>query len=74
MKSVISTSWRSVLLEIKQLNFLFYLVGAKSPISVVKEAGWTPEPVSALWNIDKSVALAGNRTPAVQPVTRRYTH
>jgi hypothetical protein len=33
-----------------------------------KEAGWTPEPVWTLWNGEKDVALAGNRTLAVHSV------
>jgi hypothetical protein len=37
------------------------------------EGGWVPEPVSTLYSIEIFVALAGNRTPAVQPVASHYT-
>jgi hypothetical protein len=37
------------------------------------EARWAPEPVCTLWSREKYVAPAGNRTPAVEPVARRYT-
>jgi hypothetical protein len=33
----------------------------------------SPEPVWTLWRREKSLVPAGNRTPAVQPVTRHYT-
>jgi hypothetical protein len=37
-----------------------------------QEAGWAPEPVWTLWR-EKPLTPARNRTPVVQPVTRRYT-
>jgi hypothetical protein len=36
------------------------------PIRV--EAGWDPEPVQAQKSEEKYLALAGNRTPTVQPI------
>jgi hypothetical protein len=38
------------------------------------ESWWAPEPVWTLWSTDKSLAPAGNQTPAVQSVARRYRH
>jgi hypothetical protein len=37
------------------------------------EVGWDPEPVRTLWRKGKSLAPAGNGTPAVNTVPRRYT-
>jgi hypothetical protein len=39
---------------------------------VVYEAGSAPETVWRLWSTDQSIALAGNQTPTVQPMARRY--
>jgi hypothetical protein len=44
-------------------------------VPTVYEAGWAPEPVWTLWCREKSFFFsAGNRTPAVQPVTHPYTN
>jgi hypothetical protein len=43
------------------------------PVSIRYEARWTTGPVWTLCSGEKSHALAGNRTPAFQPVARRYT-
>jgi hypothetical protein len=48
--------------------------GEKPPVPIGQEAGWAPEPVSKLWSTEISLAPAGNRIPAVQPVARRYTN
>jgi hypothetical protein len=38
-----------------------------------REAEWALNPVWTLWDKEKSLAPAVNRTPAVQPIARRYT-
>jgi hypothetical protein len=43
------------------------------PVLIELEAEWIPEPVWTLWSREKSLAPAGTRTPAVQPVHRQYT-
>jgi hypothetical protein len=43
--------------------------GKYSPELIVIEAGWVPE---LFWSREQSLAPAGNLTPAVQPVVRRY--
>jgi hypothetical protein len=45
----------------------------ESPVPIVLEAGWVPEPVWRVSGREESLALAENRTPAVQPVACRYT-
>jgi hypothetical protein len=39
------------------------------PVSIGQEAGWALELVWTLCSTEKYIALTGNRTPAVQPVT-----
>jgi hypothetical protein len=39
--------------------------GKRTPLPTGYEAEWAPEPVWTLWSTEKSLALAGNRTPAV---------
>jgi hypothetical protein len=45
----------------------------ESPIPIVQEDGWALEPVWSLWRREKYLAFAGNWTPVVQLVARRYT-
>jgi hypothetical protein len=49
------------------------LSGKDPPVPIGKEAGWASEPVWTLWSTEKSLVLARNLPPAVQPVARRYT-
>jgi hypothetical protein len=42
------------------------------PVPIRWEAEWGTEPIWKLWR-EKSFTTTGIRTPAVQPVTRRYT-
>jgi hypothetical protein len=46
--------------------------GEQHPVSIGQGAKWVPEPDLTLWNREEFVAPAGNRTPIVQPVARRY--
>jgi hypothetical protein len=47
--------------------------GKKPPVQIGYEAGWARGPVWTLWSTENSLAPTGNRTPAVQSVTCRYT-
>jgi hypothetical protein len=45
----------------------------RAPAALSPEVdGWALEPIWMLWTIEKSLALAGNRTSAVQTVTHSY--
>jgi hypothetical protein len=44
---------------------------ALPPVLIGWEAGRAPEQVWTLLRREKSLALAGSRTPAVQPIARR---
>jgi hypothetical protein len=41
--------------------------GEEPPVPIGYEAGWAPEPVWTLWSREKSIAPAGDWTPAAQP-------
>jgi hypothetical protein len=41
------------------------------PVPIEQEAGWASEPVWTQGLEEKSSALAGDRTPIVQPVVRQ---
>jgi hypothetical protein len=43
-------------------------LGIYPTVSIGRGADWTPEPVWTLWRTEKSLALAGDRTPIVQPI------
>jgi hypothetical protein len=45
--------------------------GKQPPVRTESEVG--SEPVWTLWSGQKSLSASGNRTPAVQPLARRYT-
>jgi hypothetical protein len=47
--------------------------GKESPVPIVQEAVWAPEPVWTQRVEEKSSASVGYRTPAVQSVVRHYT-
>jgi hypothetical protein len=49
------------------------LLGNVPSVPIGQEAVWAPERVWTLWSKEKFLALAGNRTPAVQPEAHRYT-
>jgi hypothetical protein len=52
-----------------QLHAPAALPPVKEPqIPIGQETGWDPEPVWMLWSKERTLATAGNRTPAVQPV------
>jgi hypothetical protein len=47
--------------------------GKEAALPIGEEVRWASEPVWTMWRKEKSLALVGNQTPAVQPVARRYT-
>jgi hypothetical protein len=47
--------------------------GKEPPVLIRYEAGWA-QSRSGRCGEEKNLAPAGNRTPVVQPVARRYTH
>jgi hypothetical protein len=58
-------------MEVSQLHAPAALPPGKEPsVPIGWEAGRTPEPVWTRWRREKFLALAGNRTPIVQPVAR----
>jgi hypothetical protein len=86
--NVVSTPWRrmeewnysSTILDhgtrwswVASITPLPIYTRGKPPLPVEKEIGWTPEPVWVLWIRKKCTSSAGNRTSALQPITRRYT-
>jgi hypothetical protein len=44
-----------------------FIPGERTPVPVVQEAGWAPEPVWTQRLKEKSFPSAGNRTPIAQP-------
>jgi hypothetical protein len=42
------------------------------PVLIGQKVEWAAVPVWPLWSIEKFLVTVGNRTPAVQPVTRLY--
>jgi hypothetical protein len=46
--------------------------GKQPPVPIGQEAGWSSEPVWTLWRRE-NLPSAGNRTPTIQPVARRFT-
>jgi hypothetical protein len=46
--------------------------GGRPPLPIRLEAWWASESLWKLWNREKSLAPAVNRTPAVKPVVYRY--
>jgi hypothetical protein len=47
--------------------------GKKPKVPIGQKAELALEPGLTLWSREKSLVPAGNRTPDVQPVARRYT-
>jgi hypothetical protein len=48
-------------------------LGEEPPVRNEWEAGLAPVPVQTLYRKEIFLSPAGNRTPPVQPVARRYT-
>jgi hypothetical protein len=48
-------------------------LGEGSPVPIVQEAGWAPEPVWTQRLEEKSSASVGDQTPVVQFVVRHNT-
>jgi hypothetical protein len=46
--------------------------GKEAPVPIGQEVGWTPEPGWTTWRREK-YCPTGIRTPAIQPISRRYT-
>jgi hypothetical protein len=46
--------------------------GKEPPVRIGLEAGWA-QYRSGWWSTEKSLLLAVNRTPTIQPVARRHT-
>jgi hypothetical protein len=47
--------------------------GERTPVPIVQETGWAPEPVWTQRLEEKSSASVGDRTPVIQSVARHYT-
>jgi hypothetical protein len=61
-------------LDVDELHVAAALSPEKqTPVPTGYEAGWAAEPVWKLWSREESLASVVNRTPALQPVARRYT-
>jgi hypothetical protein len=75
MKVYFCHFWSRLWMEVSgQLRVPIALPPAKEPpIPIGFEARWVPQPAWTLWNREKYFLPAGNWTPAVQPIARRYT-
>jgi hypothetical protein len=71
MKTYGAWRYRSIILD--QLHTWVTLIPGKEAAVPIGEVWWSPEPVWTLWRKEKSLALAGNKTPAVQPVACHCT-
>jgi hypothetical protein len=57
-----------------QIHASATLTEEKDPSLLFEEAvGWALESVWMVWSKEKYLALAGNQTPTIHPVTCRYT-
>jgi hypothetical protein len=48
------------------------LLGERSSVPIGLKSGWAPESTWTMWGREEALVSAGNRTLAVQPLTRRY--
>jgi hypothetical protein len=48
------------------------LTEKEPPVHIAEETGWASEPVWIMLR-EKSLAVAGNRTPVVHPIACHYT-
>jgi hypothetical protein len=50
----------------------FFILREEPALPIGQETEWVPEPVWTLWNAEKYLVPAGNKTPAVQSVASWY--
>jgi hypothetical protein len=67
----LSTRWRWV---VSFMHHLLYPWGKSPQYPLDRRLGGSPELVWILWRREKSLALARNRTLAIQSIARRYTN